>query len=219
MTPERTPPPFPDDDPAAAVAVALARLAAAVRQHAWQGAAEAGLTPTQGQLADLLSRRRGATLAELADALGIGAATASEAIAVMVEKGLVEKARAAGDGRRLALRLTARGERSARASAAWPAFLAGAAAALPDADRRALLALLVRLIRELQERGEIPVARMCVTCRFFRPHRHADSLRPHHCAFVDAPFGDGAFRFDCPDHEAAEPAAAAAALERFATVA
>ncbi|MER3418788.1 MAG: MarR family transcriptional regulator, partial [Chloroflexota bacterium] len=24
--------------------------------------------------------------------------------------------------------------------------------------------------------------------------------RPHHCAFVDAPFGDRSIRLDCPDH-------------------
>jgi DNA-binding MarR family transcriptional regulator len=215
MSPESAQSPFLDVAPASAVAAALARLASAVRQHAWQGAAEAGLTPTQGQLADLLSRRDGATLAELAVALGVGAATASEAIGAMVEKGLVERSRSADDRRRLALRLTARGERIARASAEWSAFLAAAATSLPAADQRELLALLVRLIRELQRRGEIPGARMCVTCVHFRPHRHDDARRPHHCAFVDAPFGDGAYRFDCPDHEPAEAATAAAALERF----
>jgi hypothetical protein len=48
---------------------------------------------------------------------------------------------------------------------------------------------------------------MCVTCRYFRPHVHSDPERPHHCAFVDAPFGDRALRLDCRDHEAKEEAA------------
>ena len=45
---------------------------------------------------------------------------------------------------------------------------------------------------------------MCVSCRFFQPHAHPeDAERPHHCAFVDAPFGDRALRVDCPEHDAA----------------
>ncbi len=209
------PPAFPDLPPGAAVAVALARLAAAVRHHSWQGAADAGLTPTQGQLLDLLSRRAGATLSEAAEALAIRPATASEAVATLVDKGLVAKARQPADGRRLALRLTARGRQTARAAAAWPSFLARAAGGLSATDQSALLRLLVQLIRELQARGDIPVARMCATCRFFRPHAHADAARPHHCAFVDAPFGDGAYRFDCEDQEAADPTPAALTLRRF----
>lgn len=215
MDPEVDRPAFADAEPAAAVAVALSRLSVAVRHHAWQGAAAVGLTPTQGQLADLLARRRGATLGELADALGIGAATASEAIGALVEKGLVEKSRRAGDGRRLALRLTERGERVAGQCATWPGFLTEATAALPALDQRALLALLVRLIHELQERGAIPAARWCATCRSFRPRIDDDPSRPHHCDFFGASFGDGAFRFDCPEHAAAEATVAPAALGRF----
>jgi protoglobin len=44
---------------------------------------------------------------------------------------------------------------------------------------------------------------MCVSCRFFRPFIHDDPTHPHQCAFVDAPFGDGELRLDCPDHQAA----------------
>lgn len=215
MDPEADRPAFADAEPAAAVAVALSRLSVAVRHHAWQGATAVGLTPTQGQLADLLARRRGATLGELADALGIGAATASEAIGALVEKGLVEKSRRAGDGRRLALRLTERGERVAGQCATWPGFLTEATAALPAVDQRVLLVLLVRLIHELQERGAIPLARWCVTCRSFRPRIDDDPSRPHHCDLFGASFGDGAIRFDCPEHAAAEASVAAAALGRF----
>lgn len=57
------------------------------------------------------------------------------------------------------------------------------------------------LIRALQVARGIPVQRMCVTCAHFRPHAHDDADEPHHCAFVDAAFGDAALRIDCGDHE------------------
>jgi hypothetical protein len=41
---------------------------------------------------------------------------------------------------------------------------------------------------------------MCATCVFFRPDVHDDPERPHHCAFVDAPFGDRQLRLDCDDY-------------------
>jgi hypothetical protein len=57
---------------------------------------------------------------------------------------------------------------------------------------------------------------MCVYCRFFRPYAHPDDPeQPHHCAFVNAPFGDRALRVDCPEYEDADPARAAGNYEEF----
>lgn len=79
-----------------------------------------------------------------------------------------------------------------------------------------LLRSLVKVLRALQEAGDIPLQRMCVTCTHFRPHVHPDPANPHHCAFVDAPFGDRHLRLACPDHVVAEPARQDDAWHRFA---
>ena len=47
------------------------------------------------------------------------------------------------------------------------------------------------------------MARMCVSCRFFRLHQHEDPAQPHHCDYVNAPIGDQALRLDCPEYEMA----------------
>jgi hypothetical protein len=99
--------------------------------------------------------------------------------------------------------LTPDGSREAAAAAAWPDFLLEAVDELSTAEQAAFLRALVAMIRTLQEKGRIPIARMCVSCRFFRPFRHDNPARPHHCAFVDAPFGDAELRLDCSDHAAA----------------
>ena len=46
---------------------------------------------------------------------------------------------------------------------------------------------------------------MCVTCQFFQPNRYPGSDRPHHCALVDAPFGDRHLRLNCAEQVAADP--------------
>ena len=81
--------------------------------------------------------------------------------------------------------------------------MAAAADELSDAERKALLRTLIKMIRALHEQGMIPVARMCPTCRFFQPFVYDDPNAPHHCGYVNAPFGDRLLRIECAEHERA----------------
>jgi DNA-binding MarR family transcriptional regulator len=197
--------PLPPDEPLdRRVTTGLAKIGIALKQQAWAEAGGRGLNPTQGQVLALLrANPHGLRLGALADQLGVSAATTSDSVSALQRKGLVTKEPTAGDGRGVVVRLTPTGSREAAAAASWPDFLLEAVAELSTAEQSAFLRGLVAMIRTLQEKGRIPVARMCVSCRFFRPFTHDDPTHPHHCAFVDAPFGDGQLRLDCPDHQAA----------------
>jgi DNA-binding MarR family transcriptional regulator len=186
---------------------AIAKLGLVLRHHAWQRRRHDGLTPTQAQALATLAARGAHRVGELARTLGVTQPTASDAVAALVRKGLVARERDSADGRAARLTATSAGTRRAAESAEWPDALLAAVDALSAEDQASLLRGLSAVIRELQQRGEIPVQRMCVTCRYFRPHVHAEAERPHHCAFVDAPFGDRALRLDCADHEPEEEAA------------
>ncbi len=189
------------------VAQALGRISTALRSHAWEEAGERGLTPTQAHILSYLRfrGRQGARVSEVAEALVVTPATASESVDALVRKGLVRKERVAEDGRARRLVLTPAGRREAARVASWPDLLLRAVRSLPEAEQAALLRVLLKTIRYLQKAGRIPVSRMCLTCRFFRPYVHPDPQAPHHCDFVDAPFGDGLLRVDCQDHEPASP--------------
>jgi DNA-binding MarR family transcriptional regulator len=209
---------LPADEPLAQrVTTGLAKVGIALKQQAWAEAGGRGLTPTQGQILALLRATTGGLrLGALAAQLGVTAPTVSGSVAALARKGLVAKHPLAGDGRGVVVRLTPAGTSEAAAAAAWPDFLLEAVDELSAAEQAAFLRALVTMIRTLQERGRIPVARMCVSCRFFQPYRHRDDpARPHHCAFVDAPFGDGQLRLDCPDHAAAPPEQAARSWHAF----
>jgi DNA-binding MarR family transcriptional regulator len=183
------------------VTIGLAKIGIALKQQAWAEAGGRGLNPTQGQILALLrANPDGLRLGALAEQLGVTPATTSDSVTSLQRKGLVTKEPTPGDGRGVVVRLTQIGSREAAAAAAWPDFLLEAVSELSTDEQAAFLRALVAMIRTLQEKGRIPVARMCVSCRFFRPFMHDDPVRPHHCAFVDAPFGDGELRLDCPDH-------------------
>jgi DNA-binding MarR family transcriptional regulator len=185
------------------VTAGLAKIGLVLRSRAWKGAGTAGVTPTQGHALGLLrDAPDGMRLAALAKLLGISAPTASDAMNALVAKGLVAKMPGA-DRRSISLVLTAEGEGAADRTREWPGFLAEAVDTLPPDEQAGLLRGLVKVIRALQVKGDIPPQRMCVSCHYFRPCAHEDRLNPHHCAYVDAAFGDRHLRLNCGEHQIA----------------
>ena len=189
---------------AARLIVGLSKISLAMKSQAWSRAPAEGVTPTQAQILVLLQgRTEGARLSMIAETLGITAPTASDAVASLVAKKLVVRGRDKDDARAARFRLSRSGQKVAARAGAWPDFLQKAVGTLDATEQTAFLRTLTKMIRALQEAGDIPVQRMCVDCRFFRPHAHPDPQRPHHCAFVDAPFGEHHIRIDCADQDAA----------------
>lgn len=198
------------------ITAGLTRIALALRQASWRSAGGHGLTPTQGLILSILRRHpRGQRLSAVAAALGVTRASASQAVTTLARKGFVAKHAVGGDGRGRLIALTPAGRREAGRVSRWGEAVHAAVDTLGAAEQAALLRALVKVIRALQEAGQIAPNRMCVTCRYFRPHVHVDPVRPHHCVFVNAAFGDGGLRIDCADHAPASDAEAARAWATF----
>jgi DNA-binding MarR family transcriptional regulator len=194
------------------VVTGLAKIGLATRHHAWSEAR--GLTPSQGQILALLRAhpRRSMRVTDLAIAMAVTAPTASVAVAALEQKGLVRKTRATDDARARAITLTEEGDREAQRAANWTDFLLSAVDALTPEEQSAFYRALMKLIITLQQRGKIPISRMCATCQHFRPNVYPDPERSHHCALVDVPFGDRSLRLDCPEHSPAPAEQARIAL-------
>jgi DNA-binding MarR family transcriptional regulator len=199
-----------DSDIGTRVLVALSKVGVSLRASAWNDATRRGLNPTQAQILSLLRRRatEGLRLQEIAAHLAVKPPTVSDSVAALVEKGLVEKKPHLEDARSVAVVLTARGRAEADELSEWPDMLLSAVGSLREDEKAVFLRALMKMIRELQVTGQIAPARICATCEYFRPDVHAGGP-PHHCAFVDAPFGDANLRVDCREHRPAEPATAA----------
>ena len=189
------------------LASALSKVSVSLKRRLWRDSASRRISPLQAQILAFLRQRstHGATVTDITRMLGVTMPTASDVISVLVKRGLLRKIRTEDDGRVFNVMLTARGRRRAEQVMGWPDFLLWAAELLPVEEQESLLRTLVKVIKSIQDRGEIPVARMCITCTHFQPYIHEESQRPHHCALVDAPFGDRLIRIDCNEHQAAEP--------------
>ena len=179
----------------------LVRLAYAIKSEAWLQADRKGLSGTQARIVDFLASRGAQSLNEIAAHLSVTAATASDSVSNLAEKGLVTKEAAEDDARRKVIALSTKGRKEARGHADWSEFLTSAIATLEPKDQAQMLRLVSQIIANLQDAGQIPVTRMCFSCQFFQPDLHKGQPKPHHCAFVDAAIGPEDLRIDCGEFE------------------
>lgn len=179
----------------------LTRLAAVARQLDWQEAATAGLSPTQADILRFVaSRPEGARLTATAAHVGVRKATASDAVTTLEHKELLRKYADASDARAVTLKVTSTGHEIAQS---WPRSFAPVVAGLTQAEQEVLHGLVIKMIRQLQQRQLIAPQRTCVSCRHFRENVAPGTSSPHFCAFVGAPMGERHLRVDCAEYESA----------------
>ncbi|MFD2265010.1 MarR family winged helix-turn-helix transcriptional regulator [Lacibacterium aquatile] len=199
------------------IADGLSRVASAMRADEWSAAEAVDLTPTQLTILGYLAGREtmGARVKEIAAHLGTSQPTATDSINALERKAYVAKLASPTDKRSVSVLITGGGKAALDQAKAMGGATQDALAMLPAGEKQELLMSLVKVIRNLQEAGAIPLQRMCATCRYFQPNTYPDAGAPHHCAFVNAAFGTPDFRIDCGDHEAADPATRAATWAEF----
>lgn len=186
------------------IIAAFGRVLLAMRSAAWKTATRESITPTQSEiLVLLLARGEAIRLSTVAEQLGVTSATASDAVSALVAKGLITKSPAVDDRRALAIKLAHNGEIIAKQVEQSNEFILRALGTFSDSEREMLLAILLRLIAELQKGGDLPALRMCLTCKFFEPNRHGNKDAPHHCHLVGVPLPVAYLRVDCSEHEEA----------------
>jgi DNA-binding MarR family transcriptional regulator len=199
-----------------ALASALRRLAHLAHASAWDQWAAQGLTPTQRKILEFMHVRRDAVdSSTVAQEVGVTPAAVSESVIALEAKGLIRKRLSHVDGHAIALALTAEGRQSLTALAALPDPMQAAFEALGGGEQEAFYRSAIKMIRNLQEIGLMPITRMCVRCKYFDPFRYPDSATPHHCHLVGAPFADRHLRIDCPEQVFNEPEAQKALWVRF----
>lgn len=178
------------------------RLGQALRVQMGQVARTHGLTSLQLHLllrlrVDPPERRRVGALAAEFD---VTLPTVSDAISTLERKGLVGRAPDPSDGRGVRIVLTDRGHEVAEAADAWQVRAQRILGFVSVRDKERALGFLMGVLAELHREGLVSVARMCVTCRFFREDQGPEEGQ-HRCAYLDLDLGPGDLRVDCPEHE------------------
>jgi DNA-binding MarR family transcriptional regulator len=198
-------PSFQHEDVDAKIVASLERLGQAFRVLLRERAREHDLSPIGVQFLvyllhhDVELRRVG----QLAREFDLTPATVSDAVDSLEAKGLVDRERWPEDRRVITLRLSPEGRLLAAELSSWADTIKEHLIFCPPEEKEVVMRFLMRLIGSLQRSGVVTVARMCVTCRFFRPDTHPGESSPHHCALLDAPLSGSDLRADCPEHRLA----------------
>ena len=183
------------------IADGLIRISTALRSRAWRQAGKRQLTPTQGQLLVLLAQSSaGMRLSALSEALGIKVPTASQAVSRLERKNLVTKTRSEEDGRAYLITLTEDGRREALDASQWSDVLATAIDTLDEDEQAVLLRVVAKIVGFFGETGQMPAARMCVSCAHFRPFVNEEKAQPHSCQFLELALDERALRIECAYH-------------------
>ena len=187
------------------IVAALERISQAYRVLLQEEGQGRGLSPIQARFLvhllhhpDELGR-----VGRLAEEFGLSPATVSDAVRTLESKDLVRREQWPGDGRVAILRLTPSGERAAVGLSSWADVIEEQLRSFAPEEKEAVMHFFMRLIAALQRAGVITVARMCVTCRFFRSEAQPEGVSLHHCALLDQPLSGVDLRTDCPEHEPA----------------
>ncbi|MFN0097033.1 MAG: MarR family winged helix-turn-helix transcriptional regulator [Gemmatimonadaceae bacterium] len=196
------------------LAIGLYTLGLAVAHQERHEARAAGLSSAQARILTILAAVGEQTPSDLANELGVSLATVSDSVSALESKGLVERRPSPTHHRASTLSLTRDGGVEARKASSWPEFFATSIGTLTDTQQEQLLSSLLLLLRAMQENGQVPAQRMCLTCTSFRPYVR-DGQRPHHCALVDAPMRAAHLRLLCADHEMASSEDQATRWQRF----
>ena len=191
------------DDVDAKIVAALERLSQVFRVRLREEACD--LSPTQAQFLiymlyhDVELRR----VSQLAREFDLTQATVSDAVASLETKKLIQREQWPEDRRVLTLRLTPDGEKRATTLSHWADPVMVHLERFSSEEKETVTRFLIGLIGSLQRSGLITVARMCVTCKFFRQDVHPGEPSPHHCGLLNVPLGAADLRVDCPEHEPA----------------
>jgi len=142
----------------------------------------------------------------LVRALDVCCPSLDEAIQQIVTKGLIHVQTTDLPSKDVLLTLEPGGALAAHRLLQWPHVLDSVLESLSPATQEELYAHLLHTLLQLQEAKQIPTSLMCLTCRHFRPRQYPENPeKPHHCAFVDAPFGDRDLQIDCSEHSDSDP--------------
>jgi DNA-binding MarR family transcriptional regulator len=195
----------------------LERISIVMRADQWAIAGTAGLNPTQMHVLTFIAGRgeAGVRVGAIAAQLGVTQPTATDSIAALARKGLLTKSADAKDARAVTLRVTPAGRDVVRAIGLAITATERALDTLSVEEQTDLLRLVIKTIRALQVAGALAPQRMCVTCRYFRPNVYDDAKAPHHCDYVDEPFGAQSLRIDCGEHKAMGAADSEAIWKNF----
>ncbi|MEO9967902.1 MAG: MarR family winged helix-turn-helix transcriptional regulator [Reichenbachiella sp.] len=180
------------------VVVGLERISEVFKSLLWEQAKATGLSPIQIQILVFLTYHKSnlCKVSYLAHEFNVTKPTISDAVRVLLLKGLVEKKDAGGDSRSYILGLTKVGNQLIADIEQFAAPVDQEVAKLDNNQLTTVYQTLTELIYQLNQSGVLSVQRTCYLCSFYEKKSAG-----HYCHFLEQKLSDTEIRIDCPEYE------------------
>ncbi len=187
-----------NEDLPSKIAAGLERLSEAFRTLLWEHAKVMGLSPIQIQLLIFVAYHPEdlCTVSQLAQEFNLTKPTISDAVKVLLKKGLIEKYPSPTDKRAYSIGLTEAGKQSVATTETFARPIRDIASQWPEQRQQDFFSQLSQMIHGLHQHGILAVQRSCHSCRFYR---QKDGQA--YCGLLEAALPPEKIRIDCPEYE------------------
>lgn len=177
----------------------LERLAESLKALLWEKAKAHGISPIQIQILLFVPDHHPdlSNVSNLAKEFNVTKATISDAVKVLLQKGLLEKDLSPVDNRRYNLAITPTGKKLVNDLSEYSLPVQEEIGTFEKHELASLFRTLSKLIYQLNQSGVIQVQRTCYTCAHYR----GDRKSRHYCALLETKLKSEEIRLDCPEFE------------------
>ena len=180
------------------IVAGLERISEAYKVMLWEKAKLSGLSPIQIQILIFVNYHdiNLCNVSHLAKEFNVTKPTISDAIRVLLRKGLVLKTFPGTDSRSYALQLTVSGKKMVSETEHFADPIKHQFETLSSSDQINLYKSIYQLIFKLNQAGILSVQRTCLGCRFYeKKDNHS------YCNLLEAQLKESDIRIDCNEFE------------------
>ncbi|WP_418603611.1 MarR family winged helix-turn-helix transcriptional regulator [Hwangdonia sp.] len=185
-------------DVSSKIVAGLERISEAFKVLLWEKAKLLGLSPIQIQILIFINYHKieFCNVSHLAKEFNVTKPTISDAVKVLVNKGLIEKVFSTSDSRSYAVQLTDSGKTIILETENFAQPLKNQLNGISDADLESTFNTLSKLIYKLNRIGVLTVQRTCYACKFYQKNNNQ-----HYCNLLEKELLNSEIRIDCEEFE------------------
>lgn len=171
-----------------------------IRYIQWESNVKTGVSPLMAQIMNFLKEnpKNKRTPAKVAEDLGVKRPTVTDALKVLIKKGYVKEMVNEKDRRYKILFLTEKGENFLKdMNLNYRKILETSVSSMKEKDKKFFFSLLVKFIADLNKRGILPVAKICLNCENFEENKFKGTKKPHYCKILKKRMNDFDLNVNC----------------------
>lgn len=178
---------------------AFERICTAFRALIWDGVKETNLSPIQLQFIVYLKKHPESmrNVSAISAEFELSKATVSDSLKALQKKNLISRKKGDKDRRFSTISLTEKGERVAKNLEDIDKPFRKLLENFPQKEKERAFSFLVKLIDSMRKEGIIKVARMCISCFYFKKISSHEKEKPYLCKLTGRKFSDHEINIDC----------------------